>query len=122
MAWSPATAPHVLAGGRSTHGFSAVMASSPLRRWSTQALTTGRGNLVFIAKYQDAATGMIWHELSQSADPADWATRYPNRFVHVDITFQYLTVVERYVSASGDTAFLQQHWPGIEAAYRYCRS
>ena len=47
---------------------------------------------------------MIWHELSQSADPADWATRYPYMFVHVDITFHYLTVVERYVSASGDTA------------------
>ncbi len=65
---------------------------------------------------------MIWHELSQSADPADWATRYPYMFVHVDISFHYLTTVERYVSASGDTQFLQQHWPGIEAAYRYCRS
>ena len=32
--------------GRSTHGFSAVMASSPSRRWSTQALTTGRGKLL----------------------------------------------------------------------------
>jgi hypothetical protein len=30
--------------------------------------------------------------------------------------------VERYVSSSGDIQFLQQHWPGIEAAYRYCRS
>ena len=43
-------------------------------------------------------------------------------FVHVDISFQYLIAVERYVSASGDTQFLQQHWPGIEAAYRYCQS
>jgi hypothetical protein len=65
---------------------------------------------------------MIWHEISQSADPADWSTRYPYMFVHVDITFHYLTAVERYVSASGDTQFLQQHWPGIEAAYRYCGS
>ncbi len=81
-----------------------------------------REALTFIAKYQDAGSGMIWHELSQSADPADWATRYPYMFVHVDITFQYLTAVERYVSASGDTQFLQQHWPGIEAAYRYCGS
>jgi glycogen debranching enzyme len=81
-----------------------------------------REALTFIAKYQDARTGMIWHELSQSADPADWATKYPYMFVHVDITFHYLTVIERYVSASGDTQFLQQHWPGIEAAYRYCRS
>ena len=81
-----------------------------------------REALTFIAKYQGAGTGMIWHELSQSADPADWATRYPYMFVHVDITFHYLTAVERYVSASGDTPFLQQHWPGIEAAYRYCGS
>ena len=81
-----------------------------------------REALTFIAKYQDAGTGMIWHELSQSADPADWATRYPYMFVHVDITFHYLTAVEQYVSASGDMPFLQQHWPGIEAAYRYCGS
>jgi glycogen debranching enzyme len=78
--------------------------------------------LTFIAKYQDAGTGMIWHELSQSADPADWATRYPYMFVHVDITFQYLIAVERYVSASGDTQFLQQNWRGLEAAFRYCAS
>jgi glycogen debranching enzyme len=89
---------------------------------NTGAYDRAREALAFIAKYQDAATGMIWHELSQSADPADWATRYPYMFVHVDITFHYLTVVERYVSASGDTEFLRQHWPGIEAAYRYCRS
>ncbi len=81
-----------------------------------------REALAFIAKYQDAATGMIWHELSQSADPADWATRYPYMFVHVDITFHYLTALERYVSASGDTQFLHEHWPGIAGAYRYCRS
>jgi glycogen debranching enzyme len=78
--------------------------------------------LNFIAKYQDAHTGMIWHELSQSADPADWATRYPYMFVHVDITFDYLVTVERYLSASGDTKFLEQNWPGLEAAYRYCES
>jgi glycogen debranching enzyme len=78
--------------------------------------------LTFIAKYQDARTGMIWHELSQSADPADWATRYPYMFVHVDITFQYLTAVERYVSATGDTQFLENNWRGLEAAYHYCAS
>jgi glycogen debranching enzyme len=78
--------------------------------------------LAFIAKYQDARTGMIWHELSQSADPADWAAKYPYMFVHVDITFDYLTTAEHYISASGDTKFLQQNWPGLEAAYRYCES
>jgi glycogen debranching enzyme len=78
--------------------------------------------LAFIVKYQDARTGMIWHELSQSADPADWAAKYPYMFVHVDITFDYLVTVERYISASGDTKFLEQNWPGLEAAYRYCES
>jgi mannosylglycerate hydrolase MGH1-like protein len=78
--------------------------------------------LAFIAKYQDTATGMIWHEISQSADPAEWATRYPYMFVHVDITFQYLIAVDDYVTATGDTRFLQEHWSGIAAAYRYCAS
>jgi glycogen debranching enzyme len=81
-----------------------------------------REALAFIAKYQDAGTGMVWHELAQSADPATWAIRYPYMFVHVDITFHYLTTVERYVSASGDTQFLEEHWRGLEAAYRYCGS
>ena len=81
-----------------------------------------REALAFIARYQDASTGMVWHELSQSADPADWAAKYPYMFVHVDITFQYLITVERYVAASGDTRFLQQQWRGLEAAYRYCQS
>jgi glycogen debranching enzyme len=89
---------------------------------NTGAYDRAREALAFIARYQDAATGMIWHELSQSADPADWATRYPYMFVHVDISFQYLTALARYVSASGDTQFLRQHWQGIEAAYRYCAS
>ena len=89
---------------------------------NTAAYDRARDELNFIAKYQDAQSGMIWHEISQSADPADWATRYPYMFVHVDITFQYLIAVEHYVAASGDTQFLQQHWPGIAAAYRYCAS
>ncbi len=86
------------------------------------AYDRAREALAFIAKYQDTTTGMIWHELSQSADPADWASKYPYMFVHVDISFQYLTAMEHYISVSGDTQFLQQHWPGIEAAYRYCAS
>jgi glycogen debranching enzyme len=89
---------------------------------STSEYDRAREALEFIARYQDAGTGMIWHELAQSADPANWATSYPYMFVHVDITFHYLITVERYVSASGDTQFLKQHWPGLEAAYRYCGS
>ena len=81
-----------------------------------------REELAFIAKYQNAASGMVWHEISQSADLADWATKYPYMFVHVDITFDYLIGVGHYVTASGDKQFLKEHWSGIAAAYRYCRS
>jgi hypothetical protein len=80
-----------------------------------------RDQLEFIAKYQDPKTGMIWHELSQSAGYLDWS-KYPYMFVHVDISFDYLNTVARYVSASGDTAFAVDHWSSIEAAYRYCQS
>ncbi len=80
-----------------------------------------REELQFIAKYQDAKTGEIWHELSQSAGYIDWS-KYPYMFVHVDISFDYLNAVARYVSVSGDTMFAQKFWPSIAAAYRYCES
>ena len=76
-----------------------------------------RAELDFILKYQDRKTGMIWHELSQSAGHIDWAGKYPYMFVHVDITFQFLGALLRYVEASGDTDFVQQHWPAIASAY-----
>jgi glycogen debranching enzyme len=81
-----------------------------------------RAELEFILKYQDRKTGMIWHELSQSAGYIDWAGKYPYMFVHVDITFQFLSALPRYVEASGDIDFAKQHWSAIEAAYRYCQS
>ncbi len=80
-----------------------------------------REELEFIAKYQDQKTGMIWHELSQSAGYLDWA-KYPYMFVHVDITFDYLNAVERYIAASGDTAYAEDHWASIAKAYQYCQS
>ncbi|MGC1869735.1 MAG: hypothetical protein WA700_02145 [Acidobacteriaceae bacterium] len=81
-----------------------------------------RGALDFIAKYQDPKTGMIWHELSQSAGLIDWVGKYPYMFVHVDISFQYLNTVAEYVATSGDKTFLQDHWKSVQAAYRYCQS
>lgn len=81
-----------------------------------------RAELEFILKYQDRKNGMIWHELSQSAGHIDWAGKYPYMFVHVDITFQFLSVLPSYIEASGDIAFAKQHWSAIESAYRYCRS
>ncbi len=81
-----------------------------------------RQELEFILRYQDKKTGMIWHELSQSAGLIDWEGKFPYMFVHVDITFQFLSTVNRYATASGDTAFLRDRWESLESAYRYCRS
>jgi len=81
-----------------------------------------RAALDFIAKYQDPKTGMIWHEMSQSAGLIDWVGKYPYMFVHVDISFQYLNTVAAYVATSGDRQFLQDHWKSVQAAYRYCQS
>ncbi|MBV8673189.1 MAG: hypothetical protein JOZ33_07120 [Acidobacteriaceae bacterium] len=80
-----------------------------------------RGELEFIAKYQDQKTGMIWHEISQSAGYIDWS-KYPYMFVHVDISFDYVAMVARYVSVTGDGAFAREQWNSISGAYRYCES
>jgi len=90
--------------------------------FSTGDLAHAREELAFILRYQDSKTGMIWHELSQSAPFIDWAGKYPYMFVHVDITFQFLGELAHYVTATGDVAFVREHWPAIEAAYGYCRS
>ncbi|MHB1935489.1 MAG: amylo-alpha-1,6-glucosidase [Acidobacteriaceae bacterium] len=81
-----------------------------------------REALEFIAKYQDRKTGMMWHEMSQSAGLIDWTGKYPYMFVHVDISFQYLNTVAEYVAASGDKSFLRDHWQSVQAAYHYCES
>jgi hypothetical protein len=47
----------------------------------------------FKLRNQDRKTGMIWHELSQSAGFIDWTGKYPCMFVHVDVTFQFLAAV-----------------------------
>lgn len=91
------------------------------------ALRTGdaaraRQELEFILRYQDRKSGMIWHELSQSAGLIDWAGKFPYMFVHVDISFQFLTALDDYVTTTGDIAFLRTHWGAIAAAYRYCQT
>ena len=78
--------------------------------------------LRFIIKYQDPKTGMIWHELSQSASFLDWTGQYPFMYVHVDISFEYLSTVAQYVSMSGDTKFASDNWASLLSAYNFCRS
>ncbi len=85
------------------------------------AFARAREELEFIARYQDRKTGMVWHELAQSANYVEWL-KYPHMFVHVDISFAYLNTIARYVAASGDEDFAIKHWDSIAAAYRYCQT
>lgn len=88
---------------------------------SSDAFARAREELEFIVRYQDETSGMIWHELAQSANYVDWR-KQPHMFVHVDISFAYLTTVARYVQASGDIDFAIKHWDSIAGAYRYCQT
>jgi glycogen debranching enzyme len=81
-----------------------------------------REELAFVTRYQDPKTGMIWHEMSQSAGLVDWVGRYPYMYVHVDISFQYLAAVAAYWKATDDDAFVRAHWANIAKAWRYCLS
>jgi glycogen debranching enzyme len=88
---------------------------------SAGAFARARDELQFIARYQDAKTGMVWHELTQSAKYLDWL-KYPYMFVHVDISLDYLETVAHYVTASGDRDFAVEHWESIAGAYRYSQT
>jgi len=81
-----------------------------------------RDELEFILRYQDKKSGMIWHELSQSAGLIDWVGKYPYMYVHVDITFQLLSTLASYVNTTGDVQFVHAHWSAIASAYYYCQS
>lgn len=81
-----------------------------------------RAELAFVTRYRDPRTGMIWHEMSQSAGLIDWVGGYPYMYVHVDISFQYLAALNHYLKATGDAAFVRQNWQAIEQAWRYCSS
>ena len=81
-----------------------------------------RDELRFIAKYQDQQTGMIWHELAQSAPYIDWRGKYPYMFVHADVTYPYISAVADYLRDTNNHAFLQEIWPSVQKAYGYGRS
>jgi hypothetical protein len=77
-----------------------------------------REELELILKFQDRKTGMIWHELSQSAGVIDWR-KYPYMFVHVELSYDFLDIVADYYSVTGDLQFVKKNWAAIEGAYRY---
>jgi glycogen debranching enzyme len=78
--------------------------------------------LAFIFHYQNPENGMIWHEISQSANYVDWSGKYPYMYVHVDITFQFLATLADDYEGTGDLDFIRAHWGGIKRAWDYCRS
>ena len=80
-----------------------------------------REELEFILKFQDRRTGMIWHELSQSAGVLEWH-KYPYMYGHVDLSYDFLDIVAEYFSVTGDLPFVKKNWNALEAAYRYCQS
>jgi glycogen debranching enzyme len=88
---------------------------------SAGSFARAREELEFIERYQDKKTGMVWHELAQSANYVEWP-KYPYMFVHVDISFAYLNTIARYVASSGDNDFAVRHWDSIASAYGYCRA
>ncbi len=86
------------------------------------AYPRAREALQFVIKYQDKGNGMLWHELSQSAQYLNWVHDYPYMYVHVDISFQFLDAVAGYMRVTHDRQFLEENWLAIAAAYQYCRT
>jgi len=80
-----------------------------------------REELEFILKFQDRKTGMMWHELSQSAGAMDWR-QYPYMFVHVELSHDFIAMMAEYYAATGDLQFVRKHWDAVQAAYRYCET
>ena len=74
--------------------------------------------LEFLAKYQ-RADGKITHEISQAAARLPWFTDYPYTFFHGDTTPFWVLACYTYWLASGDTEFIQAHWPAIVRAFRW---
>ncbi|TMN16855.1 hypothetical protein [Pseudoxanthomonas sp. X-1] len=101
-------------GGDGLVSTRALVASGQFERAAAQ--------LAFELRYQDPDTGMLWHELSQSAGFLQWVRDYPHMYAHVDIAFDFLAVTAEYAHASGEDTFLRAHWPQLLAAWRYCRS
>jgi hypothetical protein len=75
--------------------------------------------LRFLARYQ-REDGKIPHEISQAAQHVPWFTDFPYAYYHADTTPFWIVAVWRYWRASGDKALLEDLWPSVEKAYRWC--
>lgn len=75
--------------------------------------------LRFLARYQ-RADGKMPHEISQAAAVIPWFTDYPYPYYHADTTPYWIVAVWRYWRATGDEALLDELWPDVLEAYRWC--
>jgi glycogen debranching enzyme len=77
--------------------------------------------LRFLARYQ-REDGKIPHEISQAARRIPWFTEFPYAYYHADTTPYWIVAVWRYWRASGDRGLVEELWPALQRAYRWCLS
>jgi Mannosylglycerate hydrolase MGH1-like glycoside hydrolase domain len=75
----------------------------------------------FLRRYQNARTGMMWHELSQSAGLIDWS-KYPYEYLHPDVSMDYLATAAWVWLTRADRDWLTAGWPSFVSAHRYILS
>jgi glycogen debranching enzyme len=81
-------------------------------------LAATRTALAFLRKFQ-REDGKIPHEISQSASLLPWFTDYPYAWASADATPLYVIVHGDHWRATGDTAFLKEHWDSIVKAFKF---
>jgi len=79
-----------------------------------------RDQLEFLLRRQ-SPEGQIIHEWSQTASIVDWKS-LPYQFASSDATPLLLMAANDYLKISGDTAFLNANWEGLEKAWKFERS
>lgn len=77
--------------------------------------------LRFLARYQ-RDDGKIPHEISQAAGQIPWFEEFPYAYYHADTTPFWILALWYYWRASGDTGFVRELWPNLQAAYAWCLS
>ena len=91
--------------------------------WSLYAVNsyggynTTKQELLFLLKRQ-RADGKIMHEWSQTADLVDWKA-LPYEYASADATPLLQMAADDYLKVSGDTAFVQTIWSGLQQAWDF---
>ena len=79
-----------------------------------------RDAMNFLLAHQ-RADGKMMHEYSQTAAEVDW-DHLPYLYAAADSTPLFIMEMEDYVRASGDIAYLRQHWEAVKRAFAFTRS